>query len=110
MKADEHAETAPVESVAFATRLLLAFAVKSLVGETLKVLPAMATALPTWPTPQEPPTNTLTVVPAVAVPAMVGRMLLPGEAGVDEVRDGVVGAAAVVKLQFVAASAFPAGS
>ena len=103
----EHAETAPVESVAFATRLLLAFAVTSLVRAMLKL--PLLTALPNA-VPVQFDRKTRTVVPEVAVPATVGRSGMPGEAGVVEVMLGVAGGAAVVNVQEVAASALPTRS
>jgi hypothetical protein len=104
-----HTETAPVESVALATRLLEALALTLLDKAKLKFPLPSVVPLPTWPTPQLP-RNTLTVVFAGAVPATVGRRLFPGETGVVDVRLGAFGAAAVVKLQLVAARALPATS
>ena len=105
----EHAETAPVESVAFATRLLEAFAVTLLESEKLNAPLPLATPLPNKPTPQLE-RKTLTVAFALVVPATTGLRLLPGDAGVVEVRLGVVGGAAVVNVHDVGARALPAAS
>ena len=92
-----------------ATRLFETLAATSLLRAKLKFPLPLAVPLPTC-VPVQLFKNTFTVTFAPAVPVTVGLRLLPGDVGVVDVNDGAVSGAAVVKLQLVSLSAFPASS